>query len=1101
MSVTAVISVANHRRVKRARAWLEARDQSEEVLIVGGTLDAANELARNVARAKGAAFGWHRLSLSQLAAVIAAPLLAARGLAPLSRLGTDAIVARSVHRLRAEGSLSGYHAVSDTPGFPQAIAGVIAELRMARAEPEAVAAIAADLAPIARAYEAELKEAGLTDWAGVLAVATEAIRTDSRHRLIGLATLLLDVPVTGEAELRFVGALLAAAPKALLTLPAADIATRRRVDDRIKITVEDLDKDSAGPDGVPTGGLARLQRYLFNEQETSLPARADNEVEIFSAPGAGRECVEIARRVLALARAGVPFDRIAVLSRLPGEYRAHLTEALARADIPAHFARGAVRPDPSGRAFCALLTCAAEGLSARRFAEYLSLGQVPDAAPDGAPPEPLPRSERWVAPDPESALQFASDPSGEAADRLQQREAATNSADAPVQNGQLRAPRRWEALLVEAAVIGGRDRWRRRIEGLQRELRNRHTELLREDEARAASLARTLEDLNALAAYALPLIDELARLPEAAQWGEWLEHLGALATRALRRSERVLALLAELEPMAPVGPVELGEVVRALQALLSDAAVPPASQRYGRVFVGPIEAARGLSFHTVFVPGLAEKMFPHKIVEEPILLDALRTQIDGDLTTNQHRLEHERLALALGAGAAERRVCFSYPRLDLDQARPRVPSFYALEAVRSAEGRLPDFAELARRAETSAAARLGWPAPADPHHAIDDAEYDLTVLDGLMARPEERAGAARYLLAANACLARALRSRYQRWSRGWTSADGLTSRSEAIQAIMGTHALSARSYSPTALQNYARCPYRFFLQAIHGLAPREVAAAIDELDPLQRGSLIHDAQFELFGRLREAGLHPVRAQTLERAHRELDLVLDQVAARYEDELAPAIKRVWQNGIAAIRADLREWLRRASKDDSGFVPWRFELSFGLAHRTERRQADPRSVPGAVDLDCGIQLRGAIDLVERHPSGLLRVTDHKTGKADGKPDQLIAGGKSLQPLLYALAAEKIFTGEAKVTGGRLYFCTSAGGFSEQVVALDDRSREAAVQVADALGDALGRPFLPAAPQKGQCNLCEYRVVCGPYEEIRSARKPQGALDALGLLRACP
>src|SRR5262249_23604133 len=157
-------------------------------------------------------------------------------------------------------------------------------------------------------------------------------------------------------------------------------------------------------------------------------------------------------------------------------------------------------------------------------------------------------------------------------------------------------------------------------------------------------------------------------------------------------------------------------------------------------------------------------------------------------------------------------------------------------------------------------------------------------------------------------------------------------------------------------------PYRFFLRAIHGLAPREVPAAIDELDPLQRGSIIHDVQFELFGRLRDEGLLPVRAATLERAHQTLDVILAQVAARYKDDLAPAIERVWENSIAAIRADLREWLRKAGDDDSGFVPWRFELSFGLTHRPERRQADPRSVSGAVDLACGIELRGSIDLVE-------------------------------------------------------------------------------------------------------------------------------------------
>ena len=148
--------------------------------------------------------------------------------------------------------------------------------------------------------------------------------------------------------------------------------------------------------------------------------------------------------------------------------------------------------------------------------------------------------------------------------------------------------------------------------------------------------------------------------------------------------------------------------------------------------MGPVEAARGLSFDAVFVPGLAEKLFPRKIVEEPILLDALRAQLGGGLDTNEDRLAQERLALAIAVGAAERRLYFSYPRLDLDQARPRVPSFYALEAVRAAEGRLPDFAELARRAETHFLDTcVGWPAPSDPAVAIDDAEYDLAILDRL----------------------------------------------------------------------------------------------------------------------------------------------------------------------------------------------------------------------------------------------------------------------------------------------------------------------------------------------------------------------------------
>ena len=356
---------------------------------------------------------------------------------------------------------------------------------------------------------------------------------------------------------------------------------------------------------------------------------------MFSAPGEGRECVEIARRVLSLARRGVPFDRIAVLLRSPEGYRSYLEEAFNRAGIPAHFARGAVRPDPAGRAFCALLKCAADGLSARRFAEYLSLGQVPDATSDGAPPEAIPGSERWVSPNSEFA-QFSTE---EAAEELQPAQPAKDQADeAPVTEGQLRAPRRWERLLVEAAVIGGRDRWRRRIDGLVNDLRLRLSELAEEDETQAAVLARTLEDLAAFAAYAIPLIDLLDSLPKSANWGEWLDQLGALATRALKYPERVLSVLAELAPMGPVGPVALNEVLLVLEPLLLQVAVPPASQRYGKVFVAPIDAARGMSFDAVFVPGLAEKMFPRKIVEEPILLDSVRERIGG-LATNQTRLE------------------------------------------------------------------------------------------------------------------------------------------------------------------------------------------------------------------------------------------------------------------------------------------------------------------------------------------------------------------------------------------------------------------------------------------------------------------------------
>ena len=46
-----------------------------------------------------------------------------------------------------------------------------------------------------------------------------------------------------------------------------------------------------------------------------------------------------------------------------------------------------------------------------------------------------------------------------------------------------------------------------------------------------------------------------------------------------------------------------------------------------------------------------------------------------------------------------------------------------------------------------------------------------------------------------------------------------------------------------------------------------------------------------------------------------------------------------------------------------------------------------------------------------------------------------------------------------------------------------------------------FLPAAPSPGACTHCEYRPVCGPYEETRAGKKSPERLVKLRLLRALP
>src|SRR5262249_12271815 len=152
--------------------------------------------------------------------------------------------------------------------------------------------------------------------------------------------------------------------------------------------------------------------------------------------------------------------------------------------------------------------------------------------------------------------------------------------------------------------------------------------------------------------------------------------------------------------------------------------------------------------------------------------------------------------------------------------------------------------------------------------AIDASEYDLALLAPLMhGDATASAGAGRYLLEVNPHLSRALRARARRWLRRWTPADGLVDADELATAALARHQLTARSSSPTALQNFAACPYRFFLQAILRLEPREEPIAIEAIDPLTRGKMFHDMQFKILSHLRDQNLLPLTPGRLEEALR------------------------------------------------------------------------------------------------------------------------------------------------------------------------------------------------------------------------------------------
>ncbi|HEY6357862.1 MAG TPA: hypothetical protein VIX35_06435, partial [Vicinamibacterales bacterium] len=395
------------------------------------------------------------------------------------------------------------------------------------------------------------------------------------------------------------------------------------------------------------------------------PREEDGSVVIVSTSGEALECVEIARAIHAAAAEGVPFDQIAILLRSPERHQPLVLEALRRAAIPASCTLGTRRPNAAGRSLLALLECAREGLSASRFAEYLSLGQMPG-----------------------------------------DEEPAT--------------PAYWERLLVDAAVIGGPLRWEKRLAGLREEFHQRHAR--EEDQETREALERSIAALENLSRLALPTVERLASLPSRAIWGEWIAALTALAEFVLREPEGIIEMLEELEPMSEIGPVSLDEVLLVLGPRLNSLRTRPEESRFGKVWLGSVEEARGLAFRRVFVPGVNEGLFPRPPAEDPLLLATQRRELGIELRAEDTEL------LGIVVACASERLHLSFSSLDLLTGRERVPSFYAFEAHRASGGPEMTVREFDARARSKTQTRIGWPAPPDASSAIDDAEFDLATL-------------------------------------------------------------------------------------------------------------------------------------------------------------------------------------------------------------------------------------------------------------------------------------------------------------------------------------------------------------------------------------
>jgi ATP-dependent helicase/nuclease subunit B len=515
------------------------------------------------------------------------------------------------------------------------------------------------------------------------------------------------------------------------------------------------------------------------------------------------------------------------------------------------------------------------------------------------------------------------------------------------------------------------------------------------------------------------LIADCQALPESGSIGELTQafeslvnrHLGLLeeqtfsqvderdhahVTSLAQAFEQVMTQLKQLDRVGT--HVTWGAWVEVFRGALEVTRKPIPGQSPLGVQVFDAMAARGHAFRTVFLLGMNDHVFPRVVREDAFLRDrdrrVLAESLGYKIDEKMHGFDEEALLFALLRHSARDRVYLVYQRAD-HKGRPLLPSSLLTECVGDAPG--GSESEISVPLRVAERVRIPYFSPGEETEQETRVRY---LLQGRWIQTDSLEPSFwwklfRHELKAVAAL--------EGTSTGAGSFDG-------IMAVEGDHwqELLSRGLSPTALERYAQCPFRYWME--HVLRTRNVREPLSRDIPSRVwGELGHAILRRVYHYLiahkwplspvEPVHLSSLRASTIEQ-------VSDEYAARYgkgyvvlwermKAQLAPVV-------FAMIEHDQQEYA------DQAMVPVDCEV--------EAEGEIPGEVRGGSTL---LKIHGRVDRVDQQSDdSQIRIVDYKfsgglTARTD-EPDLVgeALRGRRLQPPLYSLMSSLSLPG---VSGG--------------------------------------------------------------------------------------
>jgi hypothetical protein len=287
-----------------------------------------------------------------------------------------------------------------------------------------------------------------------------------------------------------------------------------------------------------------------------------------------------------------------------------------------------------------------------------------------------------------------------------------------------------------------------------------------------------------------------------------------------------------------------------------------------------------------------------------------------------------------------------------------------------------------------------------------------------------------------------------------------------------------RAVSPTSLENYATCGFRYFCKSVLYIGAVEEPEEREMMDAAARGQLVHHVLESFFQTMKESGRPGLREAWTAADHLDLMRLLEEALADARRRGLTGREVYSGHEARMLRAELTRFLDEdyAFREETGAIPSEFEVYIP--------QTDVS----------GVALRGRVDRIDRTPDGSAAwVIDYKTGGLWGyenmQKGDVLDGGTKLQLPVYLAAAA-----DAEQAQALYWFITRKGGFTRIPFEATAENMQRFRSTIEAIVRGVSAGAFPANSGDENeffggwvnCGYCDFNRICSRRRESEFAAK---------------